>query len=57
MYKDRIQQLLETLNVKVSVIEKVANGSLRITNEDTIRVIDEVKQLLERVSNLVENER
>jgi hypothetical protein len=57
MYKDRIQQLLETLNVKVAVIEKVANGSLRITNEDTIRVIDEVKQLLERVSNLVENER
>lgn len=57
MYKDRIQQLLETLNVKVGVIEKVANGSLRITNEDTIRVIEEVKQLLERVSNLVENER
>lgn len=57
MYKDRIQQLLETLNVKVGVIEKVANGSLRINNEDTNKVIAEIKQLLERVANLVENEK
>lgn len=57
IYKDRILQLLEALNVKISVIEKIATGAVRMSNEDTNKIIAEVKQLTERVSNLVENER
>lgn len=57
MYKDRIQQLIETLNIKLSIIEKVANGTMKLSNADTNNIIAEMKQLLERITNLVENER
>ena len=57
VYKERIQQLLEALNGKLDVIEKVSSGSLRLSKEDVTKVINETKQLVERVSNLVENER
>jgi len=57
VYKERIQQLLEALNAKLDIIEKVSAGSLRLSKEDVTKVINETKQLVERVSNLVENER
>jgi len=57
VYKERIQQLLEALNGKLDIIEKVSAGSLRLSKEDVTKVINETKQLVERVSNLVENER
>jgi hypothetical protein len=57
VYKERIQQLLEALNGKLDIIEKVSSGSLRLSKEDVTKVINETKQLVERVSNLVENER
>jgi hypothetical protein len=57
VYKERIQQLLEALNGKLDIIEKVSAGSLRLSKEDVTKVINETKQLIERVSNLVENER
>ena len=57
VYKERIQQLLEALNGKLDVIEKVSSGSLRLSKEDVTKVINETKQLVERVANLVENER
>jgi hypothetical protein len=57
VYKERIQQLLEALNGKLDIIEKVSAGSLRLSKEDVTKVINETKQLVERVANLVENER
>ena len=57
VYKERIQQLLEALNGKLDIIEKVSAGSLRLSKEDVTKVINETKQLVERVSNLIENER
>jgi hypothetical protein len=57
VYKERIQQLLEALNGKLDIIDKVSSGSLRLSKEDVTKVINETKQLVERVSTLIENER
>jgi hypothetical protein len=57
VYKERIQQLLEALNAKLDIIDKVSSGSLRLSKEDVTKVINETKQLVERVSTLIENER
>lgn len=57
MYKDRIQQLLEALNTKIEVIEKFHNGTMNLSRGDVSKLLTEVKQLSERISNLVENDR
>lgn len=57
MYKDRIQQLLESLTIKMEAVEKYHNGTLNLSRGDVTKLITEIKQLSERISNLVENER
>lgn len=57
IYKERIMQLLEALDTKISSIEKFNNGSLNISKGDAAKILTEIKQLTERISNLVSNER
>lgn len=57
MYKDRIQQLLEALNTKIEAVEKYHNGTMNLSRGDVSKLLVEVKQLSERISNLVENDR
>lgn len=57
IYKDRIQQLLESLDVKIDAVEKYHNGSLNLSRGDVTKLLMEIKQLSERISNLVQNER
>lgn len=57
IYKDRIIQLLETLSIKLESLEKYNNGTLNLTRSDAASLINEIKQLTERISNLVSNER
>jgi hypothetical protein len=57
MYKDRIQQLLEALNTKIEAVEKFHNGTLNLSRVDVSRLLAEIKQLSERIANLVENDR
>jgi uncharacterized protein YukE len=57
VYKDRVQQLLETLNGKVTILERYFNGALQLTQQDINKVLSDIKQLNERISNLIDNER
>lgn len=57
IYKDRIQQLLEALSIKVDAIEKYHNGTMNLSRGDVTKLLGEIKQLSERISNLVENDR
>ena len=57
IYKERIQQLLEALTLKIETIEKYHNGTLNISSGDVTKILAEIKQLSERISNLVENDR
>lgn len=57
IYKERIQQLLEALTLKVETIEKYHNGTMNISRGDVTKILGEIKQLSERISNLVENDR
>jgi cellobiose-specific phosphotransferase system component IIB len=57
IYKERIKQLLEALDIKIEVIEKFNNGTMNISRTDAAKILVEIKQLSERITNLVENER
>jgi hypothetical protein len=54
MYKERIQQLLETLNTKIGLVEDVSNGSLKLSKDQVSQLISDIKKISEQISTLVE---
>lgn len=57
VYKEKIQSLLESFNIKLSLIESVADGRRNIPAEDVKQIIKDLKSLSQRIENLVTNER
>ena len=57
IYKDKVQGLLEVLNGKLRILEGVAAGSLRMTDTEVMRVIQDSKAVTERINELVSIER
>jgi hypothetical protein len=56
-YKDKIESLLESLESKMSIIENVANGRMRLDTNDLIFVIEDCKRIREKISELISIER
>jgi hypothetical protein len=57
IYKDKVQSLLETFNIKLALIESVAEGRRNLPAEDVKRIINDLKSISERIENLIVNER
>lgn len=56
-YKDKIQTLLESLDVKLKVIESVSKGTMRLEPKEINSVISESRRITERISELISIER
>lgn len=57
MYKEKITNLLDALSAKMRIIENVANGSMRLSNEEVNRVIKDSKSIIENISEIISIER
>lgn len=57
VYKEKVTNLLDALNAKMRIIENVANGSMRLSNEEVMRVIKDSKNLIETISEIISIER
>jgi hypothetical protein len=57
VYKQKVLGLLEVLEGKLRLIENVANGSIRMSNEEVTNLINQTKKVREQLLDLVSIER
>ena len=53
IYNEKIQGLLDALDGKLRILQNVANGAQQLSVNDINNVIQEARNLTERVSELV----
>lgn len=57
MYKTKVQELLDVLEGKLRIIEATVSGQMRLSNQELLVVINQTKQIREKLSELVSIER
>jgi hypothetical protein len=58
MYKDKIENLLSSLEGKLRVIELVATGQMpTITTQELVVMVQDCKKIKERLQDLIDIER
>jgi putative sterol carrier protein len=57
IYKEKVQGLVEVLNGKMRIIEGIATGGIKMTNQETMQIITDVKKVIERISEIISIER
>ena len=57
IYKQKVQELLDVLEGKLRIIEATATGQMRLSNQEILTVINQTKQVRERLSELINIER
>jgi putative sterol carrier protein len=57
MYKKKVQELLDVLEGKLRIIENASTGQMRLTGQELSTVINQTKQVREKLSELVSIER
>ncbi len=57
VYKQKVLGLLEVLEGKLRLIENVANGSMRMSNEEVTNLINQTKKVKEQLFDLISIER
>ena len=57
MYKKKVQELLEVLEGKLRIIENASTGQMRLSSQELATVINQTKQVREKISELVSIER
>ncbi len=57
IYKDKIQGLLESLDMKLKVIQNISNGTMRLEPKEITAVIQDARKITEKISELISIER
>jgi hypothetical protein len=57
IYKEKIQGLLESLDMKLKVIQNISNGTMRLEPKEVDNVIQDARKITERISELISIER
>jgi plasmid maintenance system antidote protein VapI len=57
IYKDKIQGLLESLDMKLKVIQNISNGTMRLEPKEITAIIQDARKITERISELITIER
>jgi putative sterol carrier protein len=57
IYKEKVQGLIEVLEGKMRIIEGIAAGGIKMTNQETMQIITDTKKVIERISEIVSIER
>jgi putative sterol carrier protein len=57
IYKEKVQGLVEVLEGKIRIIEGIAAGGIKMSNQETMQIITDVKKVIERISEIISIER
>jgi hypothetical protein len=57
IYKEKIQGLLESLDMKLKVIQNISNGTMRLEPKEITAVIQDARKITEKISELISIER
>jgi putative sterol carrier protein len=57
MYKSQIQNLLVVLDGKLRVLEGAASGALKLSPQDVIQLVQDIRKVSDRMAELINIER
>lgn len=57
VYKEKVINLLDVLNAKIRIIENVSKGSMRLSQAEVNQLIKDIKEVTERISEIISIER
>jgi len=57
IYKQRVQSLLETLEVKLRIIESISMGQMKMSQTEVAQLINNAKNIREQISEIVRLEK
>jgi putative sterol carrier protein len=57
MYKQKVQELLTVLDGKLRIVEGAATGAIKLGDGDIFRIMQEMRQVTDRIVELVNIER
>lgn len=57
IYKEKLQTLIQALEGKITIIQHVANGKMRLDTNQLDTVLNECKSITNRISELLSLER
>jgi len=57
MYKSQIQNLLVVLDGKLRVLEGAASGALKLSPNDVIQLVQDIRKVSDRMNELISIER
>jgi len=57
IYKQRVQSLLETLEVKLRIIESISTGQMKMSQTEVAQLINNAKNIREQISEIVRLEK
>jgi hypothetical protein len=57
IYKQRVQSLLETLEVKLRIIESISTGQMKMSQTEVSQLINNAKNIREQISEIVRLEK
>jgi putative sterol carrier protein len=57
VYKQKVQDLLTVLDGKLRIVEGAASGAMKLGDGDIFRIVREMRQVTDRITELVNIER
>jgi len=57
MYKNQIQNLLVVLDGKLRVLEGAASGAMKLSPQDVIQLVHDIRKVSDRMNELIAIER
>lgn len=57
VYKEKVQNLLESLDMKLKIIQNVSSGAMRLEPSEINMVISDARKITERISEIISIER
>ena len=57
VYKDKILGLMEALGGKIKIVENTLNGSIRLSDQELLMIVSDIKRVSEQITSLIEIER
>ncbi len=57
MYKNQVQNLLVVLDGKLRVLEGAASGAMKLSPQDVIQLVHDIRKVSDRMNELISIER
>jgi hypothetical protein len=57
VYKQKVLELLSTLDAKLRLIENVSTGAMKMSNDEVGTLVNQTKKIRDQIENLISIER